>query len=280
MALTHTEGKIILKDYKTHTAQEKWKAETESRYSGHSGQSVIGGTAKRKRKTIAPRLCNRAAAANDQIRESLQRISGECEDVEDADGGKLQRDVNRRLRMDTNTSISNRVMPVTERIKYYLVKRPLSYIFLTNGVWAAGPGDVTTVLTGIHSAGFREAVRDRGGYEGAGENPDRILATMDRLKLKWEHAVAVETTELLAVKTRLRCSRTATSRHHLRKMLFRFKRRSVTPQPRATGTGSVAIIADVPAPNRNKSNESVGGKGGGSSSQAGGGWLVATAAEC
>ena len=83
----------------------------------------------------------------------------------------------------------DRVQAISSRIERFMTVNDLSAIFVPDGQWKAGPSAavVTPMITALQPAGFRDAVRSKVKWDGAGNNPDRVLRIMDELEVIYTH---------------------------------------------------------------------------------------------
>lgn len=148
-----------------------------------------------QRRSISARFFSaREALSDSEFKEGLERAAGipsrDCICVRD-----LERDIAAALIFDKSLSIEDLVTSIAETIEEYMEAKNYLDIFVPDGTWRAGPGEifVAAMIAALEPEGFRDAVRTRAKFEHTEHDPYRVLEIMDDSKVKYVNAERVRT---------------------------------------------------------------------------------------
>lgn len=114
----------------------------------------------------------------------LELVAEITKEVKEVDICQLKKYVNKPLHMNESMPNGGCVIVISARLNNFLDERKLSRVFVPERRWEKSPGKTiaASIITTMHPPGFKTAERNLVKYEGAEEDPEEVIITMNHLK--------------------------------------------------------------------------------------------------
>ena len=122
------------------------------------------------------------------LAEGVRKIAGVADSDAELDLGQLEHEITRKFKLSPDSRVCEQAFGVQLKVQKFFHDRKLSAVFVLNGRWAKGPGDIVAraILAGLTPPGFRVDVRRRMQLEDASSNPYRVVQLMEEMsRKKW-----------------------------------------------------------------------------------------------